>query len=1365
MAPDTEIEALKTQILKKRKEYFHCLRSKSERTGQETEQKTNDDPAMQEIKMNKKQDREALELLERSRKVLEASIQRDREAQIEEASHLEQLETKRRQEEELRDSNRDKLKRLEEIKRLREVAASVVLKVNEKPNKVEHALESSHNNRPSALKIVSPTKNVVKIQETGSDADEESHDMNMVRRRKARRCPAKAAKRAQLKAELESLRAQVAQQKELLETAAASKAADSNSKPPQTSETNAATTPVPSPTAAKGRPPGRPSCGAVPPPPPKAKGKGPPPPPPSKAKAGRASLSIPVGKAGKARRHTESSVTAARLVNFHFRPSIAPNLEQISATADPYLTGVVDFLPKWGQSRVDRCKAHLASYEHAVGVLDEMKMQSDASQSTTASSTNVPDPKAPPGKRQRRRTIFSVQNVTVGELTEDKLHEFFQAKTTAISVNSQPKSKDVKNFLTEPKQRTSLDILIRREAITRYYMLPQQQGVDQAIASIVDAVNRCDYTGCSPGMLEEIQKVVVNHLEQKENHTAFMAFVEQNGPDAFQVMDHPHLHRLLHGVLLIPSVIPRLDCIILESGFAELSEHYVNSLTVLCATLQALHDRKGPLRRFFQTALHLGNAINSDANGPVVQHGFKLASLPKFLELKAPKRKEVTFMHFVLLWMTPSDVKDLCGPEIIELLWKAKCTQTFTVFNDIMQLMDGFCSIVRFVETGKYKGKDIPRCSPPDGQRTSNGSESTSTSGGSTELNDDGLHTRMRNFVQQQTDRSRYLWNFAQNTISTYRALGCYLDDVKMVYPPPAENTEVKGDLFAIIYNLITTLKNVFESDVLEEVQKELKAELGFTAPIFGGEVRGHPIGPPTDSANEPSRTSPAKSVPQQSATASKSMPVVASATPAKASTKLTNSHTNDTGLPEVANATQPGKRPPAAAKTPAPSASAAPVEGSQQPSSSDAGLGRWSSSLGPRLSPESDSLRVEPKSGPPRVAPRVPVGALRAHFSDNDASACSPSVSASPDATPKAESLAGNLRPAEASPPRRAPGKNARFLPAAETESFSTFGHRSRSPSTDQPFLRNSTRAPSSRETSVSGREVSHSRDPPPTREVGVAPTFGPPLRKPGRRGTGPKTVQMQDDCNWRNSSRSSTSPRSAGRRSTSPRQAEVGFLGAPLLDASFESHCSSGAEFGIQPLMSPKPIAPSPFQGQIPTPARTPGTRVSINGLAMTPQRTPGSIRGASPRSRLGRKSLTRIADRLEVANGLEGSDDRCTPPPNVSPSSQVFAQLTGGGSSTPLSGSQVGGTSADDVPKFGQDLNTQIFNEVRRRKSRGSNGGLLAPPSYAPMTPTLSPWTETDGFESPKPLSNTLYYALTPVKEQGETPYRVNKTAASP
>jgi len=166
--------------------------------------------------------------------------------------------------------------------------------------------------------------------------------------------------------------------------------------------------------------------------------------------------------------------------------------------------------------------------------------------------------------------------------------------------------------------------------------------VESAVDDIIEALKSCDYSRCTSGKLEELRKAVAATMEDKQQHANFMAFVEEHGRLAFQRLDHPHLHRLLYGVLKIPAITSRLECMILESTFAEHMEHYHSNLNILCSAFDCVLRRLGPLRRFFMTATRLGNALNLDSHAPVTEYGFKLSSISKFVELKSPSRKELS---------------------------------------------------------------------------------------------------------------------------------------------------------------------------------------------------------------------------------------------------------------------------------------------------------------------------------------------------------------------------------------------------------------------------------------------------------------------------------------------------------------------------------------------------------------------------------------------------------------------------------------------------------------------------------------------------------------------------------------------------
>lgn len=989
--------------------------------------------------------------------------------------------------------------------------------------------------------------------------------------------------------------------------------------------------------AAGGQARSRPSGGAPPGPPPKAKAKGAPQPPQPKGKGkGKSKPSTEQGEEAAA------AAAGAKLVNLHWRASLAPKENEISAQDDEYLAGVVDFLPQWGQSRVERCKAHLASYERAVGLSNASRMhnQDEAGRRDREEVASAGAP-APPGRRMRRKTIFSGECL-VEELPPEKLEEFFQARSASFDISSRASctGSGVNTLITDPKHRQILDILVKKEAILRFAKLPQQAGVNHAVDALVEAVKRCDYTRCTSTMLEDLRKVALAHLQDSKGQT-IVDFVEVRGKDALQTLEHPHLHRLLLGVIQIPAIIARLDCMILECTFCEHVEHCVHTLEILHSALQCVLKRLGPLRRFFATALRFGNALNLDSNVQIARYGFKLSSLMKFLELRTPLRKEVSLMHFVILWMDPSDVGALSHPEATEALHKAKAAYSHTVYQDLLQQLEGYRSVQQLVETGKYKGQEIPTSCVA---QRSNDNAAPDVHGvpeaADAELNN-VFHARMRAFVQDSRAKLEYLCKFGLNVFEAYRDLAAYLDDLKMVYPPPKEEKDDKMDLFVVLHQLFSIVAKVSKDIEEQGLVRDVVRTLQVVPPLAGSGGRAAEGLPPE--ALSPRRPRFAVSAQGLLAASAKLKPC----TPSPGGAELTPSTrdaspTFPAGLAEEPDAGAIGV---ALAASPE-AASRRAASPSKRPSPQG---------LSPQALP-APALRPSPQPGEP-AAPLVPAAPPAAL------------LVVPPVALPKRE---------EATPPPVDPAVPLSRSPMRSPMLKRTLNF-SLPPLDDETLFTAPLKSP-----------------PPPAAaaapELHFAPALGPPPRRHPKRAPAVKPA---------------AAPSSFG-----PAELPV----------------------GAQP--------PSPAFGVLGTTPLRLSLGLTLTGVEiMSPQVT----RSTSPRTRLGRKSLTRIVDRVtsQVIKVSDGSGITVgTPRQDSSP------RDCGSPSQSSRTSSEHG--DEDGPESSGNDLSSQLRKEMRRRRSSGR-----------PSTPNgwfgasvYGSWGDGRGFDSPR----TSYYPLTPVKEQGETPYRL-------
>jgi len=302
----------------------------------------------------------------------------------------------------------------------------------------------------------------------------------------------------------------------------------------------------------------------------------------------------------------------------------------------------------------------------------------------------------------------------VGELSQTKLEEFFQVRPAEVQIRARSSicNGPVRTLISDPKHLQIIDILVKKEAILRHAHL-KGQGLkceEAAVEALICALRVCDYDRVPPQALEDIKKVVVAHIEDR-NHQTVVQFVERNGEEALQTLEHPHLHRFLYGILQIPCISPRLECMYAEATKEESLGHCRSNLEILRTGLRTLSGLMRPLARFFAAARHLGNAINKDcmnSSAGVSQYGFKLTSLVKLLELKSPTERDASLFHFALLLMPKDEVDQLCEASAVEDLQRARLARSYTVYQVCTQFLDGFRKIQELVRTGAYQGVEIP---------------------------------------------------------------------------------------------------------------------------------------------------------------------------------------------------------------------------------------------------------------------------------------------------------------------------------------------------------------------------------------------------------------------------------------------------------------------------------------------------------------------------------------------------------------------------------------------------------------------------------------------------------------------------------
>eukprot|EP00929_Paragymnodinium_shiwhaense_P007478 TRINITY_DN111398_c0_g1_i1.p1 TRINITY_DN111398_c0_g1~~TRINITY_DN111398_c0_g1_i1.p1 ORF type:complete len:1384 (+),score=288.25 TRINITY_DN111398_c0_g1_i1:111-4262(+) len=575
------------------------------------------------------------------------------------------------------------------------------------------------------------------------------------------------------------------------------------------------------PAALQGPPP-RPSDGTaeppsnpLPPPPKKArpsgKGKAPGAPPPAKAKAKASAASPSAGQPGIAKEDS-----GPRLVPLHWRASLEPREIDVSATDDPYFSGFVDFLNKWdGSNRAERVRERLSRYEastthqedSAAAPAEEAAFVRSESGDSGSQQLQSGGSQPSRGPRRRRNTIFSGE-LDVRRLSQHTLQEFFQARPAKVEVaasTAPPAAQEdegkLKTLIVGKWQQNLLDMMIGRGKIMK------KRSVDETVADFVDAIWRCDYSRVAAEMLEEIRKVVVAHLEEASTTPNVLQYVGMHGEAALKSLENPHLHEFLYQLAQIPDISTRLKCMTVEGTFDDNFAHAMANLNTLASGITCLHQRLPALRRFFHTARNFGNVLNDGSHAPLSYHGFKLSSLPKFHDLRLPSRKAASLLHFVLLWLPEEEMDMLTSVSAITLLQHAQSARSAASFQACQELLEAYSSIETMLKSPAFSAPVLSEDSEEESK-------------------EHVYFSRMKAFVVRSADAACVLWQRAFDLMNAYRSLTSFFDDVKLMFPPPITEQDDRKDLFDVFADLFSLLAKVREEVAEQKLREDVKKTL-----------------------------------------------------------------------------------------------------------------------------------------------------------------------------------------------------------------------------------------------------------------------------------------------------------------------------------------------------------------------------------------------------------------------------------------------------------------------------------------------------------------------------------------------------------
>jgi len=409
----------------------------------------------------------------------------------------------------------------------------------------------------------------------------------------------------------------------------------------------------------------------------------------------------------------------------------------------------------------------------------------------------------------QRDTVFS-SPVDVVELPPAVLEAYFKARTAVklgASVGGDADAKGTEALL-ETKFLQMLGI-----AVQKYVMANKKKGVPDAtqrsaaVLAIKQAVLQCDYKIVQQEILVLIRTVLIEHRTSGSKVTKR---VQERGEASLLLLRQSAEHCLIHELLKVPQIEERLESMLFHNEFGRLRLKCLEDMEILKQALEVLDRKCLLLKKFFQTALKMGQGLNRDSRAPQAENGFQLTSLEKLVQTKSPKFPKHNVLHFVLALMEPKEAEQLFTPEDIALLLKAKALKSYTVHQDCQELVEGFYGVRDICETGAYKGSsgqgvkmERRRKTMVPGMRPAPDKEADSTKENEAPIDtDDCFHEIMKEFVDANVDEVKIITEGWWKVMSTYKDLGNFFCDLNSVYPPPRDDNSPKVDLIAVFHGL-----------------------------------------------------------------------------------------------------------------------------------------------------------------------------------------------------------------------------------------------------------------------------------------------------------------------------------------------------------------------------------------------------------------------------------------------------------------------------------------------------------------------------------------------------------------------------------
>jgi len=426
-----------------------------------------------------------------------------------------------------------------------------------------------------------------------------------------------------------------------------------------------------------------------------------------------------------------------------------------------------------------------ASEEAVLKKLDELLLDFGQGHATTSET----EPQEP--------CVFDTEDepAEVWELPRAELEAYFSVKEAPKAWQAGGKSEEPKKLtLIDEKRLQMLGILWRK-----HRMAYKEETPEEALETLRLAVLQCDENVIKQEGLCLLRTVLRHHAA---DGNPVLAHVKENGEASLELLGHPTHHKMLYLLLKVPQVDERLESMLFRSAYRESVQKCLKYLDILREALGVLERRRHVLQKFFRTAHSLGQALNRDSRAPEAPHGFQVSGFERVLQTKTSKSRH-NMMHIVLALMDPDELRRLFKPEDIADLREGQKLKSATVYQECLDLVQGFHAVKEIAEKGSYTNQDTGTKVTMERRRK------TMALGGSRPIDaDDLFHEVMGEFVEDCSEEVDEVAQTSLTLFQQYRELAIFFGDLKGLYPPPKGQQDPQRDMLDVFYALIAAMKN-----------------------------------------------------------------------------------------------------------------------------------------------------------------------------------------------------------------------------------------------------------------------------------------------------------------------------------------------------------------------------------------------------------------------------------------------------------------------------------------------------------------------------------------------------------------------------